>query len=210
MKRKKLFDKIERPGFFRRIYLNWKFEWRYLHRDTWMGIKNLYKWLPVVWKDRDWDHTYFLQVTEFKLQEMAKYHESRKFYVGWENNVKWMRTSSRLIDRLISGYYENEVLDYYNIEMWEKPSTEEGFVEIETETTWEDFDTYFRLYPLQVKKAEDTFYESTLYQRKSRRPGYSTRDDRYSIASMIAANNHHRAQTLLFKILNTHLQRWWD
>lgn len=205
MKRKKLFDNVKRPGFFRRIYLNWKFEWRYLHRDTWIGIKNLYKWLPVVWKDRDRDYTYFLQIMKFKLQEMAKYHESRKFYEGWENNVKWMRTSSRLIDRLISGYYDNEIMNYYSIEMWEIPSTEEGFVEIETETTWEDFDTYFRLYPLQVKKAEDTFYE-----RKKRKPDYSTKDDKYFIATTVAINNEVRAQTLLFKILNTYLQRWWD
>ncbi len=53
-----------RPDIFRRIYLWWKFDGRYYHKYFKQGIKNLWYWLPIIWKDRSWDDHYIFEVLE--------------------------------------------------------------------------------------------------------------------------------------------------
>ena len=47
-------------------------------------IKNLYwrieriiRWIPVIWKNREFDHVYFLQIIAFKLKQMEKFYRSK-------------------------------------------------------------------------------------------------------------------------------------
>lgn len=37
------------------------------------NIKNVIRWLPVIWKDRDWDDYYIFEVLKFKLKNQAEY-----------------------------------------------------------------------------------------------------------------------------------------
>lgn len=204
--KKQLFKNDYRLSFFRRVYLKWKFEWKYLHRDLWTGIKNLVKWFNVVWNDRNWDHTYLLVLIKFKLESMASYHESRKFYVGWENNVKWMRTASRLISNLLDLKYTNEVLDHFEIEWIESKFDEEsGLYEYESRTIWETYIDYLNKYPLQKEDIEKEFEKM-----KQRKPDYNDVDDKFYLSHLLSTRNEKRAYSLLYKILYTHLTAWWD
>ena len=45
-----------------RIYYRWS--------NLKNGIRNLIKWWPVIWRDRDWDHSYLSRLIEFKLVSM--------------------------------------------------------------------------------------------------------------------------------------------
>lgn len=196
----------KRPNIFRRIHLYWKFEWRHIPRDIQIGFKNLYQWFRIIWSDRNWDHTYFLQIMKFKIERMADYHESRQFYVGWENNVKWMRTCVRLIDRMIDTTYEGELHKYYDIEVWCVPDDDtDEFVQLDMKTTRENLDDYFKLYPLQISKAEQMFSELKKYD-----VDYDNADDKKLLGMLLAQRNQQRCQDLLFKILNENLQKWWD
>jgi len=56
---------------FDRTRLWWKFEGRYYHKDIINGVKNLYKWFPIVWKDRDHDHYFIYETLRFKLEQHA-------------------------------------------------------------------------------------------------------------------------------------------
>ena len=57
----------ERKNIFYRIYLWWIFDGKYFHKNFVKGVKNLWKWFPVIWKDRDWDDHYIFEVLKFKL-----------------------------------------------------------------------------------------------------------------------------------------------
>jgi len=35
-------------------------------------IKQVLSWLPIIWKDEDWDYGYFIQIVEFKLNKIAE------------------------------------------------------------------------------------------------------------------------------------------
>lgn len=36
------------------------------------GIPNLIRWFPIIWKQRDWDYGYLIDLVDFKLGLMAK------------------------------------------------------------------------------------------------------------------------------------------
>lgn len=40
--------------------------------DIWTGIKNIIRWTPVVWSDRDDDWAYLAEIMEYKLRRMSK------------------------------------------------------------------------------------------------------------------------------------------
>ena len=62
-----------KPNIFRRIRLWWKFEGTYWYRNLKQGIKNLWYWFPIIWKDRHWDQDYIYEVLKHKLKAQAKY-----------------------------------------------------------------------------------------------------------------------------------------
>lgn len=39
--------------------------------DLKAGVRNVVRWLPVVWYDRDWDHSYLLRIMETKMRFMS-------------------------------------------------------------------------------------------------------------------------------------------
>lgn len=77
------------------------------------GTKNIFKWLPVIWKDRDWDSHYIYRAMLFKIRQTRKNIAKNQSYVGWEHDVKYMRISERLLERIIKD-------DYYDLMPWDK------------------------------------------------------------------------------------------
>ena len=55
-----------------KISLWWRFEGRYYHKDFTRGVKNLWRWFPVIWKVRDYDGHYIFEMIRVKLQHQAK------------------------------------------------------------------------------------------------------------------------------------------
>lgn len=37
-------------------------------------ITKLSKWIPIIWRDEDWDYIYSLKLIQFKLEQMAELH----------------------------------------------------------------------------------------------------------------------------------------
>ena len=80
------------------------------------SLHNLWKWFPVIWNDRDWDHHFVFEVLKFKLKNMADSFERNDHYVGNKRDVERMRTCIKLIELIQSNYYETEAYDHENVE----------------------------------------------------------------------------------------------
>lgn len=170
----------------------YKFEGRYLWKNFKSGVKNLIKWFPIVWRDRDWDYSFIFQNLKFKLQETGKYIESKKRFEGWEFVVRDINICIKLIDRIDSDFYETEYIDYKEdkydfIPIEGKPD----FKELKITNIWENLDDYFKKYPRQFKK-------------------FNITKDKNRIAINISRSNHKRALKLLFKILGERIETFWD
>ena len=42
------------------------------------GIPKLINWIPIIWKDRDWDYEFLLIILEHKITSMEKFYSSEK------------------------------------------------------------------------------------------------------------------------------------
>jgi hypothetical protein len=186
------------------ISLWWKFEGRYYHKDLYRGIKNLIKWFPVIWKDRDWDSYYIFRIMEHKLRLQAKGIAKRDIHVNAKRDAEVMMTCVRLMEKIREDYYQSEYMDYHKSDYWfEDIEDQPGWSTWESEIKSENFDDYFKKYPLIYKRVlngEGVFGigDETEYDGKMR------------IAMNIAHINHDRARKLLFKLMEYNMEKWWD
>lgn len=183
-------------SFFRSVYLWWKFDGRYYHKTFIQGCKNLIKWFPTIWSDRDYDHDYIYHVLKFKLDKQARYLLSKNRFESTDKKVRDMSICIKLIDKITNDYYGLEYFEYLKHKYYSKISdydngTDEVFYELETETIEDNLDNYFKKYPLIYKSIKD-------------------KSDREKVAMKISDINNSRARDLLFKILRNNIDGWWD
>lgn len=81
---------------------------RYKWRSFKWGIRNLWRWFPVVWADRDWDYDYLLMMMEKKFDFMVEASE------GWcsvssEKYRREMMICRRVIRRIRKEDYKGIV-----------------------------------------------------------------------------------------------------
>ena len=177
-----------------KIFKNWWWHSTgfHLHTLTWKGLKNVIKWLPIVWKDRDWDHVYITDVLKFKIKNTADYIEEHKRYEGWERDVERMRMCVRIMDKLDDGFYEHEYQDYHKT-VFEFEKIEMGLTEMKGNVISNNLPEYFAKYPNDYRRLSEKWKETEL-----------------TSALMMSSNRHMRATKILFEIISTNIYGWWD
>ena len=68
------------------------------------GVLNCWRWLPIVWADRDYDWVFLARVMEFKLHLMAECIE-HGYLEGGARDAARMRLAARLLRRLQDDEY---------------------------------------------------------------------------------------------------------
>ena len=150
----------EKITIFEKIRLWWKFDARYYHKDFIEGIKNLWKWFPVIWKDRDWDSFFIYEVIRVKLNNQADYIGGKNRHTRAKRDAELMRLTSRLIQRCQDDHYDMEYMDYHEsnilwLDITDKDDIPEKYRDskrLEIEEISENFDEYFKKYPRQYKR----------------------------------------------------------
>jgi hypothetical protein len=181
-----------------KTYRWFKWDAKHLHRDIAQGFKNLYKWFPIVWKDRDWDDHFIFEALKFKLKNTANYFEKRQRFVGWEDEVKYIRICEKLIKRIQDDYYQMEYMDYVNMEFDLIPIANTDKFEYKSTVTEDNLDKYFALYP----RTKNEVLSSDKYKT------YLSTDSGTALA--MGVERHLKARKLLFKIMEKRIEAWWD
>lgn len=166
------------------------------------NIKNIFHWLPVIWKDRDWDDWYIYEVLRFKLERTSKYLKKNNLFVGVERECQYIDTCVRLIKKLQDEYYTIEYFDYYDVDMKWHDSDRPKCKTLSFETTRDNLDEYFKKYKLTYNKVLIDDLTNQIQRDKN---------ENRSITAMQMGNyRHKKAKNLLFKILNNRIDYWWD
>jgi len=71
------------------------------------GIKNVVQWLPIIWKDRQWDQIFFFNLLHKKMSLMEDFFKNRANFVGREKEAKKIKICVCLLDRLQKDDYIN-------------------------------------------------------------------------------------------------------
>ena len=181
----------------------WRFEARYFHKNFIKGVKNLWKWFPTIWKDRDWDSYHIYEILRVKIENQAKYIGDRNRHVSAKRDAERMRLVARLIKLQQDDFYDMEFMDYHETKYDFIPTDEsKKWYSMEDTLVSETFDNYFKKYSRQYKRVVSG--EINLYQRPFEEK------DKKLIAMEIAHENQDRCRKLIFNILHDHIGRWWD
>lgn len=181
----------------------WSFEARWYPKVFRKGIKNLVYWVPIIWKDRHWDHSYIFAVLQHKLKAQADWIQEHGNHLNAPTDARLMRTCVCLINRVSEGYYSQEYMDYMKNKHWfeEIPGRQDA-KEFRSRLVEDRLDQYFAKYPRVYQRAltEGPFHLE---------PG-EVESRREVIAMNIAHLNHERARGLLFRIMEQNIERWWN
>ena len=187
----------KKPNFFERIYLWWKFDGRYLHLEFIRGVKNLWKWFPVIWKDRDWDDHFIWQILIFKLKKQSKYIGERDWHTRAKRDAEIMMTCVRLMEKVKEEYYQAEYMDYCKDEFEFVDSDTPGYSELKITPISENFDEYF------AKR-------KTAYQYVMKNGGVFGNGDKKHIAMSMGVYQHKKACRILFTLMERNIECWWE
>jgi hypothetical protein len=190
---------------FNKIGAWWRWNGRYMHNEFARGVKNLWRWFPTIWKDRDWDGHYIYELLRKKIEFQAEYIDSRDFHTEAKRDAERMRLVARLIKLQQDETYGMEYMDYYEQDMdWIDNDNHLGYVETMLDEKSERFDEFFAKYPRQYKRVISG--EINRFDRKL----IFNIEDKQLIAMEIAHENQARCQRLIFNIMHAHIERWWD
>lgn len=165
------------------------------------GICNIIKWIPTLYKNRDWDHNYIYELIKIKLIQQRAYLVKHNRHMGILDINKYITICLNLIERLQEDYYGLEYMDYEKSKYEFIPCINNpGYSKLKSEIIEENLSDYLNKYTKQTKKfiSENTDFS------------VETPEGRKSVAIRISNRNHERCKSLLFKILNEKIESWWD
>jgi hypothetical protein len=163
------------------------------------GIQNIFSWLPTIYKDRNWDNFYILEIMKKKLLRQRKYLIEHNRHMGIEQINRDMTIALNLIERLQEDYYGTEYQDYCDEEIKYTPVKDKPEVyELNIITKKQDFEPFIKKYKNACCKVVNGAYMGRLPYKKK------------DIAFLTSQYNQERANKLLYKILTERQRGWWD
>ena len=195
----------KKPWIIRKLSLIpqwWNHEGKYYHKMFGRSVRNLIYWFPIIWKDRNWDSHFIFEIMKHKLSAQADYIGGRDLHTRAQLDAKRMRLCVKLMKLVQDEFYSSEYFDYHKTKHWfEDVPNKPGYSSWESRRLEENFDDYFKKYPLIYKRVMNG---EGIFNRDGRE------DDKQIIAMNIGYINHDRARKLLFKIMESEIEKWWD
>tara|TARA_R110000772_G_scaffold45089_2_gene103443 strand:+ start:261 stop:755 length:495 start_codon:yes stop_codon:yes gene_type:complete len=153
-------------------------------------IKNLFKWLPIIWEQYDFDYNYSLEVFKFQLKKQAEFLESDKAYTQCAKiNAGKIRTVLKLMDRVYDDYYGGEYQDKLEL-IYGKGCFNTSF----TTLKWD-------------KELSDLSYDIELKLKGKDLEAWHRDRKKYFKESIEKQKKAHR---ILWKLVEHNIQGWWD
>jgi len=182
-----------------KVYRWFRWEAKYFPHRFVTGIKNLWKWFPVIWKDRDYDHDFIFEILKFKLNNMANRFEQTNRFVDSTKQASKIRTCVRLIQKIQDDDYSSEMHEYWDTKMRVERVKGSTNHSLEFDDIRDDLHLYLAKYPNDVRRALKSSYLKDKENSSNKQ-----------IAIVVSRLREDRAKTLLFKIMNKNIFSWWD
>jgi len=181
------------------IYKWFRWEAKYFPHRFATGIKNLWKWFTVVWKDRDFDHDFIFEILKFKLNNVATRMDKTNRFVDSAKQASKIKTCVRLIQKIQDDYYGSEMHKYWDTKMRIERIKNSTNHSLEFDDTRNDLHLYLAKYPNDTRRALKSNYLKDINDPSIKQ-----------IAIVVSRIREDRAKTLLFNIVNKNIFSWWD
>ena len=180
-----------RKGLSARIWRNTHWRIRYFIG----GIKNIFRWMPTLYQDKDWDDWYILTILQKKIEFQRKEIIYANRHIDVDRDNRDMTIVLNLIEIVKDEFYNTEYLDYEESKFRFEPVEGDGeLYSMEEDVISETYDDYLKKYPSSVRKV------------LKEKPDLNKKD----LCFYVSKHNQERAHNLLFKILKERMRWWWD
>lgn len=165
----------------------------FLYRTVWLGLVSAFhntmriiEWLPILWRDRDWDYAHILMILSYKLSRVRKCIASSGLAVSNKRVARQIAYAEFLIERILADNYCSEDLEQHQLKWgsycrrkkWTNGQSIGNAFHIRQNATT------FQKWQQQISE------ERAIYQKQ--------------------AQSKEKDWNRLFKHLRTYLEHWWD
>lgn len=82
-----------------------------LIRRTVRKIKNIVRWIPILWHDEDWDYFYIYNLLQNKLLYVKKHILEQNSHLDSKHVASRIQTAINLIDKVKTEYYIDDFIE---------------------------------------------------------------------------------------------------
>lgn len=167
--------------------------------DFWDGITNIVRWIPTLYKDKDWDDWYITYILQKKIEFQREYLVKANRHTNIATDNFWMTVALNLLERRHTTYYESEKYDYMDINLEFVPTeSNPDLYTMQRTITRDESEKYLAKYPGAVRRVKKIYADRLVGA------------DSDKLALFVGIYNQRRAEKLLWKILERKLEQWWD
>jgi hypothetical protein len=166
----------------------------YPFRDFYRRVKNVLRWLPTIWKDRDWDNSYITEILIKKLELTRDFYLSDKAHSVEAGNIA----------REIQDAIERLHMTRDSWEFHEAPAMEE------LEQKWGL--TAFSFEPYECNENGEVL----TYEMKSKTEKVNTEEEEeqyrveFGKALDEARKQYRKDKKDAYKFIAKNIDKWWD
>lgn len=173
---------------------------RYVHwriRYFFKGIWNIIRWSPTIYKDRDWDKWYILNILQKKIEFQRAYLVYANRHTDIDKDNFWMTVVLNLLEREKEEYYAMEKYDFRDNSRDDKHADLDEMLN-SFKLTDEEADQYLAKYKSSVREVKKTTSDKERIGSKN------------ALALYVGIHNQTKCNNLLFEILKHKSANWWD
>ena len=156
-------------------------------RNVTQGFESLWKWLPVIWKDRQWDHQFIYEVFRHKLhltEQLIRHDGIHLYHIRDADKIK---LCVNLLDRLMKDEYHETAFKPHR-KKWGEPKFD-----------WIEAKEHAGMTELKITHPN---VETTKDEEKQSKDFKRCAKDEVTLRE--------QDLDLLFKLMRKHIQSWWD
>ena len=159
----------------------------YRIKNTFRRIKRIADFLPILWRGRDFDYSYAIELFHYQLERIADFLESEKAYsINAKHEAKKIRTLIKLGEKVYDEDYLTE---------WQRKIEEEygpNALKFHFENTGKDDGTSYLKYNYEYwDNAKDIKSKVDFEFNKS-------------------AEKQKKAERIYWEYIHHNIRRWWD
>ena len=154
--------------------------------DIHQGIKNLIRWFPVIWKDRDWDHWFIYEILRKKLKLTEDFQRDHGICVSHKEIAQKIKVCRVILDRLSKDeYLENALIPH--------------------EKKWGDLDLKFDDVPGSNYCEMRSVWSKAVTEEDQKQAGIE-----FSRAGVQSNASQQQDLDMLFRNMRKYILEWWD
>lgn len=200
--------KKEWPEWLDNCFFENYFSLKHWIKDLFSFFIKLYKWIPIIWKDRDYDDYFIFEILKKKIHQQRDYLVKNNRHTNISDDNHWMTVCLNLIERVQNNYYELEYFDYFDYDVeFILSEDNSGTYEMKQTTKRDEMIDYINKYPLTRNKTIE-YLKNKLDTDVS---DYLTnKESRHRLCLFMSMNRHKKAINVLFLVLANKIEHWWD